>query len=322
MSLRVEVNDTAEYYGSENPSLLWEMTICQSLGDCAAVAMGALTAALPYGERVARFIEERLELAADSSVLELGGGYGTLMEGFLRVASPAKVSMVDLAPRFVSLQRELLGGSDKMESGNIDFTQADMFDYLDGLTSSVDLVIANENIGDLATVDAIDAAKLRDLVLRGPPFAKDPVGRVARLVSQYQLDIPARGPVALNLGALELVEKLAGRTRAAFISEHSADVTLTAPYDFLESLATGQPRRIELKDHAEYSIRFDHVVKVARSVGFEVERLPMVDFLGVRYDEGAHFRSRTECVGFDRAETLHEFINHVKEYECLLLVSR
>ncbi len=314
MAIRVEVNDTTQYYKSENPSLLWEMTICQSLGSREAAAMGALMEAAPYGERVARFVEDRLGDLSRSTVLELGGGYGTLMEGFLRVASPANVSMVDIAPRFVSLQRERLG-----TACNIDFVQADMFDYLDGLSGSVDLVIANENIGDLPTVDAIDAAKLRELALKGAPFGHEPMGRVARIVAQYQLDIPARGPVALNLGALELVEKLAGRTRAVFLTEHSADVKLAAPYDFLEMLATGQPRRIELKDHAEYSIRFDHVAKVAKAVGFEVERIPMVELLGVRFDKGARFMSRSECVGFEAAEVIHEFINHVKEYECLLL---
>jgi SAM-dependent methyltransferase len=316
VTIRAEVNDTTSYYESESPSLMWEMTICQSLADETTAAMGGLDDPEPYGRKLGNFLSDRVGITSETTIIELGGGYGTLMAGLLGTVSPGKITMVDICPRFVEMQRERLG-----DRGGVDFVQADMFEYLDTLSGCVDIVIANENIGDLLTVDAIDAAKLRQLVLGGAPFGDDPVGRVARLVAQYRLDIPSHGPVALNLGALELVEKLAGRTRCAFLSEHSCDVKMAEPYDFLENLATGQPRRIELKDHAEYSIRFDHLETLATAVGFKVERVPMVEFLGVRSDEGARFMSRSECVGFEAAEVMHEFINHVKEYECLLLTS-
>ena len=59
-----------------------------------------------------------------------------------------------------------------------------------------------------------------------------------------------------------------------------------------------------------------------RSVGTAQVRHagPMTLKLRVRSDDGARFMAGAECVGTERAETIHEFLHHVKEYECLLVM--
>lgn len=309
------INRTEAFYTGEAPSLFWEMTVCQSLsgtgegGGCAR----ALEKPRPYGLILAEFLASRVDLKPDSRVLEVGGGYGSLMEAFLPATGLRRVTMVDLAPRFSALQKERLGE-------RAECVVADVFEWLAQPGDVFDLVISNENIGDFPTAVDLGVGALRRAARRGPPFGDDALERSARLLWRYGLEVPGDDgeKIAFNLGALEYLELLAPRARAVFLSEHSADAAPGPPHDFLATNPDHRPRRIELKDHAEYSIRFDHLEAVARGLGYRVERLSMPEFLGVRHDGGARFSAAAECVGNEAAEVMHEVLNHVKEYECLL----
>lgn len=311
---RTTVNDTSGFYEGESPSLFWEMTICQSLADASSSAARALEYPRAYGEILGGFLDSRLTPGAVPRVLEIGGGMGTLMGNLRTALAIHDPTMVDISPRFSGMQRERLRGRGK-------FVVSDVFLWLDATKDVFDLAIANENMGDLPTVVVPFVGDLHDMVRRGPPFDATPLGRTARLVHGHHLPLPDGGTVAVNVGALELVEKLAGRAGMVFLSEHSASVRSAPPYDFLIPLADGAPRRIALKDHDEYSINFDHLEQVAGDVGFKVERIWMPEFLGVRSDAGARFMAGAECAGNEVAEAVHEFLHHVKEYECALLTA-
>lgn len=303
------LNETSSFYTGDSPSLFWEMTVCQSLADPASSSAGALVNPLPYGALLGGYLSSRIDPETVRNLVEIGGGYGTLMAALHPFFNPDTLTMVDLSQRFSAIQAERLGGL-----ASATFVNADVFGWLSEVKGDFDLVVANEFLGDLDTV------VLEERPRKGCE-AVSPEGRAARLIESYGLEVPSAGGFALNVGALELVENLSGRARHVFLSEHSCSVRCREPYDFLVPLADGLPRRIALKDHDEYSIDFNALERVARVNGFEVERVWMPELLGVRTDAGARFMALAECVGNDGAENIHEFLNHVKEYECALLTA-
>ncbi len=313
------VSRTEHFYRGGAPSLFWEMTVCQCLGRRGSPYQAALAEPAPYGALVARYLARVTGRRRWGSVVEIGGGYGTLMEAFLHEARPASVTMVDLSPRFLAEQQGALGGR-----AGCRFVEADAVEFLGRLAGAVDLVIANENLGDLPTVTGLR----RDGVLRAAAGALDPpdplTAEVARVVRRYGLDLSgAPETFAFNLGAVELVEALAGRARVAFLVEHSSDVVLPEPYGFLPlEPGDGYPRRVALKDHDEYTIRFAVLEAVARALGFRVHRFHLAEAIGLRSDEGIRFMARTGATSSETAQVVHELCSHVAEYQGMILVAR
>lgn len=310
------LNETKDFYQGSAPSLFWEMTVCQTLSDPLAAAMTALVEPMPYGAMLARFLAAKTGAQGTGKVLEIGGGYGTLMKAFAAKANPREIVMADISPKFLEIQKKSLEGLE-----NVTFVLSGAHEFLSSARDCFDLVIANENMGDMDTLTGLARDALLKTVSKGPPFGSDETGRAARLLHLYGLPLPGEGEVTINAGALELVEGLKGKARAVFLSEHSANAKARPPYEFLVPLADGKPRAIKLAGHTEYTIDFDHVERTARLSGFNVERLSMPEFLGVRTDEGVRFMAAAQCTGLGNAEEIHEFLNHVKEYECLFLTA-
>ncbi|TAL16226.1 methyltransferase domain-containing protein [bacterium] len=310
------LNKTEDFYKGGDASLLWEMTICQSLSRADAPCANALETRASYGEKLAGFLTSRAGIKPGARIIEVGCGYGTLMESLIGHLRPSAVTMIDISPRFHEMQKTALGSHK-----NVSFVLSDVFDWLDTPGETADLLISNENIGDFPAADGLSPEKVRRMLESGITQGDTLEGRSVKLIQRYGLPLPEGDePFALNIGAIEYLEKLKGRAKTVFLSEHSADIVLREPYSgFLDYDPAGRPRRIELKGHAEYTIRFDHLERVAKALGFKTERVSMLEFLGVRHDAGARFVARAECVGNENAEILHEFLHHVKEYECLLL---
>ena len=309
------LNETSAFYKGSDASLFWEMTICQSLSDRASPYMGALREAFTFGELLMARLYDSISLGSKPHIIEVGGGYGTLMRSILPLLPTCKVTMVELSPRFADLQRRVLSG---FPLGEV--IEGDIFEVLRREHLEASLFISNENIGDFPTAEGLRADEISRIVEKGV-FDDSVEGRAARLISRYNLHMPDdNDPFAFNLGALEYVELLKGRAETVFLSEHSADIELGSPWsDFLTPTATGRPRRISLKGHAEYSIRFGDLESAALAEGWQVAGFPQMERLKVRDDAGARFMAVTECVGNERSEIIHEFLNHVKEYECLIL---
>lgn len=319
----VRMNDPGAYYGGpEAPSLFWEMTVCQCLADRESPYLAALEKPRRYGEAVAEFLAARLGTRAFGAVVEVGGGTGSLMAAFLETAEAGDLSMVDLSPHFSRAQRAALEGRP-----GVRFAVADATEYLRASDEPIDLLISNENLGDLRACAGLP----RDEVLRraGRPGARpatweDPVGRTAELVRAYDLgDDLAGAPqaFAFNAGAVEYLEALAPRVRAVFLTEHGADTVVPERYrEFVElPPSDGFPRRIALKGHDEYTIRFGQLVRVARRLGYRVERFHLMDLLGLRSDAGARSLVRVLNTRCEAAEVFREFYHHVAEYQGLLL---
>ncbi len=324
------LNRTEAFYRSDNPSLLWELTICESLGDGNSACARALEEPAPYGRRLGQFLRRQLRLPTrPATIVEVGGGYGSLMAGLLEVLQPERVVMVDISRFLLDLQRQKLG-----ENRGIIYVEADVFSYLDQLAVPVELLIANEIIADLPTITGLRREQLAPLLDRArgfPPLEtldgageEQLLAEAARLVAVYNLEIDDQPePFNLNAGALRLVEKAAGRQIAhLFLSEHGADTEL--PYPFSLLLKNYQrwdknPRRIPLKDHDEYTIRFDHLTAVARQCGYEVDSCHMMEMLGVRFDDEINYLLTTEKPVSEDQEIILEFLEHLAEYQVMLL---
>jgi SAM-dependent methyltransferase len=328
------INRTEAFYCSDSPSLLWELTICESLANGDSGYARALNQPAPYGELLGRFLRQHTSLpAAPERIVEVGGGYGSLMAGLLTVLAPRQVTMVDISAFLLARQRQRLG-----EDGNIAYVCADIFAYLEDLDEPVDLLIANEIIADLPTITGLTREQLAPLLPRArefPPLeplaadlgAEQLLAEAARLVATYDLEIDDQPePFNLNVGGLQLVEKLAAREiKRVFISEHGADTEL--PYPFSLLLKNYQrwdknPKRIQLKDHDEYTIRFDHLAAVASRCGYTVDSCHMMEMLDVRFDDEINYLLTTEKPTDEAQEILLEFLEHVAEYQVMLLGRR
>lgn len=311
------LNDPGAYYAAdEQPSLAWEMTVCQSLARADSLCQRALRRPRRYGEALAEFLSDRIGLAPHWSVVEVGGGYGTLMAALLDRVPLGRVTMVDLSSFFLGEQRRALSGRD-----GVSFVHADALAFARGLGGEVDLVVSNENIGDLPTAIGLS----RDDVLQaaeGADCAKPTVARVGDAVRRYGLDLSgAPETFAFNLGAVEYLEALAPAARAVFLSEHSAEAAVPPPFSEFVRLppSDGYPRRVPLRGHDEYTIKFSHLEQVARRLGYEVLRLPLLEVLGLRDDREIRTMVGSPTTLSETAEVVHEFFHHVAEYEALLL---
>lgn len=316
---RPEVNDPSAYYAmEEEPSLAWEMTICQCLASRASPYLTALRQPKPYGELVADFLADRGVLHWGTSLVEVGGGRGSLMAGLLDVMPVAEVTMVDVSPFFLAHQRQAVG-----RFSNVTFVQSDAAAFFRTLDRDVDLVVSNENLGDLRTCTRLPKAEVLRLLKTGAWEGRsDVVSQVAATAACYGLDLSdAPESFAFNVGAVEYLEALAPRARAVFFTEHGADTVVPPPYDeFVSSEATGYPRRISLKGHDEYTIHFGHLEAVARRLGYRVERLHLMEVLDLRCDDGVRLMVEAPTPDSDVAEVVHEFYHHVAEYQAMMLV--
>lgn len=310
-----EISRTDYFYaGPEDPSLFWEMTVCQSLADPEGSCQAALARPGRYGEILARYLEGRIGLEPGWSVVEVGGGSGSLMAALLDTVPLQAVTMVDLSPFFTRQQRRALGARSGCR-----FVTADAFDFFSGLEGEVDLVVSNENIGDLPTVVGIERTEL-EAVLRGGAGSAI-LREVAEKVRRYGLDLDGAPDVLhFNLGAVRYLESLYPRARRVFLSEHGSDTVLPPGYDFLPlDQGDGYPRRVRLKGHDEYTIRFAHLERAARGLGYRVERFHLAELLDLRRDPGIRCMARTRITATEVAEAVHEFCAHVAEYQCMLL---
>jgi len=106
-----------------------------------------------------------------------------------------------------------------------------------------------------------------------------------------------------------------------FLSEHSCDAVVPPPFDEFVALpgSDGYPRRVPLRGHDEYTIKFGHLEAAAQRLGYRVERFPLMDLLGLRSDDEVRTMARNPNRLSETSEIGDEFLHHVAEYQALLL---
>ncbi len=313
------------------------MTISQSLGDGDGTFAKTMTNPAAYGALVGKFLLKTTSLApACDKIIEIGGGYGTLMAALLTILQPRQISMVDISPTLLKKQQKRLQGFP------ISFHCSDLFAWLPTLQSQpIDLLLLNEIIGDFPTItdlakktltNSINLFRQRPQITDKPASSITPaslsntelLNEATRLITTYNLnvdDLPET--FNLNYGALLFIERLA-QTKVArtFITEHGCDTALPYPFSLfpaIQPIADRNPRQIKLKDHDEYNIRFDHLEQIAQALKFKVTRFHLMDLLQVRFDDEINYLLTSQKPVNDEQEIYLEFYEHVAEYQGILL---
>jgi hypothetical protein len=299
------MNTTVRFHRDEPVDLMKEFTICESFSSEASPYAVALERPRSYGAMVGDFLAGQNLLQRGATVCELGGGYGSLMSGLLAEYSHLvdRVCMLDLSGRLLRRQRAAL----EPWQNRVTFIQADIHDIIAAL-KGVDLLIVNEVMGDLDTLTGLDPA--------------NPTGEAKRVISEYGLKVPEKGPFCLNIGAIRLVEGICLRGIPAFLSEHSCDPIVPEDLRFLEEgLALDSfPREIKLHHHSEYTIRFSHLVKVAKALGRTVRTGALLDLVPLKRTADLRMIFTMRACSTERYELLYELLDHIREYRWMVIL--
>jgi len=296
----LRVNDTRNHYRFGTVDLMTEFTICESFATIDSPYMTAVDHHRSYGVMVG----ERLGLQPGSRICEVGGGYGSLMRGLLEeyAGQIGHVYMIDLSRALLKRQRERL----QAWSPLITFINGDIAELAPTL-SDIDCLIVNEVIGDLETLQDLDCTNL-------PADVWD-------MVQRYDLDLPLAGTVHFNWGAISLVEEICRRGIPVFLAEHASDPSIPDDMAFLRRglNGSGYPREIRLAGHSEFTIRFSHLIKVARAWGRRIDSGSLIDLVGIRRSPQMRFVFMARAQATDEQALLYELLDHIREYRWLFI---
>jgi len=226
----------------------------------------------------------------------------------LTLAPHLQTTMADISPFLLQRQKESLAGF------SVSFLETDFFKMSLPDLRAFDLVVLNEVLGDFPTLAATSEPSPSE-----DPAAARLSARIADFETTYGLRFaPAEN---INIGALEAVERLCqAGVPCIYLSEHSCESFFSDPsFPSMNFAPSGNPEKISLKGHAEFTIKFSALEKVARAFSYEALRGPYTDLLPVSFNDRvtAALRAPTPLSG--RQEILRQFLYDLHKYEYLLL---
>lgn len=310
---RYFLNTTAQYHISHLTSLGWELTVCNALAVETSPCRKALKTNASFGVHLCRFLEKHMNLHDVKNVLEVGGGLGYLMRDILNQYPRIQAAMLDISPFLLQKQIETL--SDRP----VNFREMDFLSMEPDELRVFDFVILNENLGDFPTLVCASDAQTVDLPVLPPDALIDQAEEYRR---RYGLTF---GPSEnINIGALDAVEKLCrANVPYIYLSEHSCEALPPEELSgVLKIIPSGNPERISLKGHAEYTIKFSHLQTLAEKNGYRAERGLFADFLIPDFNDTVRAALRTASPVSDEQEIIQQFIYDLYKYEYLILIKR
>ncbi len=306
------VNDTTAYHRKGMKTLGWELTVCNALEDPRSPCREVLAAQASLGNLLYDHLSGFLDMNAIDSLIEIGGGYGFVMRDFLSRHAWERAAMIELSPVLLERQRETLDGFGVL------FIENDFFNIGNDILGQFDLALLNEVVGDFPTLCDIDPGHLAL-----PDTQIDSISlEVKRTIRRNGLKIPDM-PFNLNLGAIRAVERLCDAgVPCIYLSEHSCEASAPDQMrQFLDIPPTGNPWRIPLMGHDEYTVRFSDLVAVGEVKGYQVIRGSYADFLRYEYTDRLRF-ILTSRSARDEHETIRQFIQDIHTYEYLIFIRR
>jgi hypothetical protein len=305
-------NSTKDYHTNSLSTLGWELTVCNTLWQEGTVLRGILDCDDSFGHLLFDYVNGIFPMAGVRKVLEIGGGYGYLMKDFLDRSPWLEPLMLDISPYLLGRQKETLQGK------KVFFREEDFLETDPSLLHGFDMAIMNENLGDFPTLVGVDRKDLRSC---SEP-ADGELKKAIRMVRKYRLVLPDAGSVNLNTGAIEAVEKLcASGIPFIYLGEHSCEARVPPGLrPFLHMEPTGNPERISLMGHDEYTIRFSHLEGVAKAFGYGCVRGPFADFVSFGWTEKLRSILISQGCYSDEDEIVCQFIEDLYKYEYILLV--
>jgi hypothetical protein len=310
--MKYQINDTTDYHVGKLDTLGWELTVCNALEPEKSPCRSVLRRNASYGCLLYDYLDRFIPLGSLRRIIEIGGGYGYLMRDFLIRNPRLQAAMLDLSPHLLQKQRETLRRAD------VRFIEADIMHTPGRNLEGFDLALLNENLGDLPTL--VDVP--RD-VLTSAVRLPDPVLEQARsLFHRYGIKASERERVNVNIGALNVLEKLCcAGVPHIFISEHSCEAMPPTPMQrYIQRRPTGNPERIRLRGHDEFTLRFSDLEKVARAYSYQVIRGLFADFLEFDFTDKLRYIVAGASTQSDEHEIIRHFIEDLHQYEYLVLI--
>lgn len=312
--MTVYVNDTSGYHQGPLETLGWEVTVCNMLHPANSPCRKVLQKADSYGNLLYDFLKDHIPVHAIEKIVEIGGGYGNLMEDLLSRMPAAKATMIDISPALLEAQKERLAEHD------CEFILSDFQQVEAGTLGQYQLAVMNENVGDFPTLCNIPRSSLEDAKKPG----NSSIALVNELYTKYSLTPPAGETFSFNLGAAMAMEKLAAAgIPCIFMSEHSCEAGVTGEWEGLvEVSASDNPEKISLHGHDEYTIRFSDIEKVAHYHGYDVKRGNFNDILRCELSPLVRFVMTSGSSSRDEHEIIRQFVEDVFKYEYLLCIKK
>jgi len=314
-SSNYRLSTTNEYHISALSTLGWELTVCNALYPPDTPIRKILESDGSYGHLLYEHLKRFIPLQKIEEVIEIGGGYGFLMKDLLGRNGRLRPCMLDISPVLLEKQKEALKGHD------VSYRLEDALETDHAMLGHYELAILNENLGDFPTLVDLDSS----ILAQNPCGEGDPiVKKVLRFFGTYGLEKPETGLFNLNIGAMEMVEKLCSSgIPYIFAGEHSCEAKAPSELGPLIDLnPTGNPKRIPLMGHDEYTVKFSYLQKMAAHHGYETIRGPFADYIVPDLTDGlkATLASRGRCS--DNEEMICHFVGDLYEYEYLVLIKK
>ncbi len=305
------LNSTKAYHTDQLNTLGWELTVCNALHPEGTPLRKTLIRDNSFGNLLYDHLSRHVPMEKIARVVEVGGGYGYLMKDFLERNSTLEPCMLDLSPFLLRKQKETLRGY------NVSYREEDLLETGRAFLSEFDLAVLNENLGDFPTL-----VNLNSNLFQSPSDITDPILRSAlHFFTTYDLEKP-EGDFNLNIGALQVLEKLCtAGIPYIYAGEHSCEAAVPeALRSFVCIESTGNPARISLKGHDEYTIKFSHLESVARAFHYRVVRGPFADFIAFSLSEKLRNILLTLGRTSDEAEMVCQFIEDLFRYEYMIII--
>jgi hypothetical protein len=306
----LRVNVTTDHYRRGEASLGWELTVCNSLHPPASPCRKILKRSASYGSLLYDFLSRLVPMERIGRILEIGGGYGYLMRDFLLRNPSMQITMLDISPLLSAKQEETLRGY------AVAYRVEDFLETPHSVLRGMDMAVLNENLGDFPTLLDVPADSLES------SEGEADLGKTREMFRRYHFQVPESDLFHFNLGAVEAVENLClAEIPYIFLGEHSCEASVPDALRGLVHFASaGQPERIPLKGHDEYTIKFSYLESVAKACNYSVLRGPFADFLEIAWDERLRHIMASPSLVDEEAEVLRHFVQDLYKYEYLVLM--
>jgi SAM-dependent methyltransferase len=314
MTQNYTLSSTKAYHEGQLNTLGWELTVCNALYPEGTPLRKLLTRNESFGCLLYDYLSQFLPMKEVIRVLEVGGGYGYLMKDFLEKDRSLKACMLDISTVLLEKQREAL------KAFPVEFRKEDFLETQISDLSGFDLAIMNENLGDFPTLINLD----RDIFHRSIDHKEAVLRWAERHFESYGLELPQDEVFNLNIGAIEALEKLCvAGVPHIYLGEHSCEASVPEGLRSTIRLeSTGNPEKISLTGHDEYTIKFSYLVKIAAFHGYRSIRGPFADFIPVEMSDEARFALTYGGNYSDEAEMISQFIEDLYRYEYLILTKK
>jgi hypothetical protein len=303
------LNTTDSYHINDLNSLGWELTVGNALYPENSPCRSVLQTKASLGVNLYRFLEKLILFKEIHNILEIGGGLGYMMCDFLSLNPQLKATMLDISPYLLEKQREIL------KEFNVIFFQKNILEMGINAFSAYDLIIINENLGDLPALvpHGADISSPQDDAASYP-------GKASYFQQKY--NIPFAAQETINIGALTLLENICrAAVKYIYLSEHSCEAVvpkLLRQYINIES--SGAPEKISLKGHDEYTIKFSYLQKIAETFNYKVRRGPIADFLPLDFNDKLYATLRLITPFTAEQEIIQQFVYDLYKYEYMIMI--